>query len=326
MNNSKNIIYIFGFGAFGSAITYALNGNADNFIYISDPNIKNSDEISNVLNSSVRINLDYSRIKILDNDNFVEYSYIFLAIPSKSINIWVSEYINKIPKTVKIINLSKGFNVDGGLIFSFLVEHFPFNNILSIKGPSFAEEIKRGYPTLLTVSHNTADYHILDQVKSIFNDSNILLEFNSDYFGVEVLSVLKNIYSIFIGIVDAKFDAVNTTFFVFTKSIKEIEVLLVMYDGNKESLLSAAGIGDFGLTSLNDMSRNRTFGLFVGKGFYDKRNKHSVLVEGVRSIELVYNKAVINNKVDKLPILNFLYGLFFEDKDIKELNNLLLSL
>jgi len=326
MEKVKNIINIFGFGAFGSAIANALNRNPDNIVYISDPNIKNNNDIYSVLNSSVKINLDYSRIKIFDG-NFIKNSFIFLALPSKDVKFWVYDNLNKIPKTVTIVNLSKGFNSDGEIIFSFLEKNFKFNDVLSIKGPSFAEEIKRGYPTLLTVTYNSRiEYQIIEHVKSIFNDTNILLEFNTDYIGVEVLSVLKNIYSIFLGIVDAKFDAVNTTFFVFTKSLKEIETLLVMYKGNKVSLLSAAGIGDFALTSLNDMSRNRTFGLFVGKGFYDKRNKHSVLVEGLRSIELVYNKAVAKNKIDELPILNFLYGIFFENKDINELNNLLFSL
>ncbi len=80
------------------------------------------------------------------------------------------------------------------------------------------------------------------------------------------------------------------------------------------------------LIGLNDNSRNRTFGLFVGKGFYDKRNKHNVLVEGSGSIEIVYNQAITANCVDKLPILSFLYSLFCDEGDIKTLNKLILTL
>ncbi len=319
----RNTIYIFGFGAFGSAIAYALSCNPSNDIYVSDPNILSEENIKEVINSSGNLSVDYSRLKLFSGKNFIKNSFIFLAIPSKSIEEWIVENKKLISPDIIIVNLSKGFNINGGLIFDSLTEYFPENILLTVKGPSFAEEIKRGYPTLLTISYNRHDHKILSSIKEVFDHSSVVLEYNPDFIGVEVLSVLKNIYSIFMGIVDARYDAANTTFFALTKSINEIQELLIIYGGKKETLFSSAGIGDFGLTGLNDMSRNRTFGLFVGKGFYDKRNRHSVLVEGVRSIELVYLKAYSHNVADRFPILSFLYGLFFDNKDINELSKLL---
>jgi len=42
--------------------------------------------------------------------------------------------------------------------------------------------------------------------------------------------------------------------------------LLLLFGGSKKTLFNFCGIGDFALTALNDLSRNRTLGLLIGKG------------------------------------------------------------
>lgn len=317
-----NVVYVFGYGAFGTSITYALNFNIDNQVFVYDKKFLISEKKWEEYNIQERTGIDTSRIKSTSIINFVENSYIFLVIPSMSIDSWVKENKQYVNDSNIIVNLAKGFSDKGTLIIDNLEKEFPKNKIFTIKGPSFANEILRGYPTLLTIAGRYGDLH-LEHLINLFKNSNLVFEYSSDYKGIEVLSVLKNIYSIFIGIVNAKYDAANTTFLSFTKAFKEMEILLTIYGGDSKSLLSSAGIGDFGLTGLNDMSRNRTFGLFVGKGFYDKRNKHSILVEGTRSIEIVHNKALNAGCLTKLPILSFLYSLFFKDGEINDLNKIL---
>ena len=40
------------------------------------------------------------------------------------------------------------------------------------------------------------------------------------------------------------------------------------FGGKEETLFNYCGFGDFSLTALNDLSRNRTLGLLIGKGFF----------------------------------------------------------
>ena len=64
------------------------------------------------------------------------------------------------------------------------------------------------------------------------------------------------------------------------------------------------------LTSLNDLSRNRTLGLLIGKGVFNSDYKsNSIILEGLNSIKMIYN--LVNNKtICKLPILAKLYDYF----------------
>ena len=74
----------------------------------------------------------------------------------------------------------------------------------------------------------------------------------------------------------------------------------------------SCGFGDLCLTSLNDLSRNRTLGLLIGKEFYNEDYKsNSVILEGLNSIKMIYN--LVNNKtICKLPILAKLHDYFPE--------------
>ena len=87
------------------------------------------------------------------------------------------------------------------------------------------------------------------------------------------------------GVVDAKYDSPNTRFMILTKAFAEIRILLQSLGGHQDTIYLACGFGDLCLTSLNDLSRNRTLGLLIGKGFFNSDYKsHSLILEGLNSI------------------------------------------
>jgi len=316
-------IYIYGAGAFGTALAYTLSKNKENKIFITDANSEIVEEIKEKGRNSFHFpNFSLENINTFDKSIEKLDGLILLAIPSKGIGSWVEENANKITESSLIINLSKGFDQNGELIYKILQNNFQKNEVMSVKGPSFADELIRGFPSLLTVAAQSEN--VYQELKNAFEDTNVVLEYSDDFEGVELLSILKNVYSIFMGIIDARYNSANTTFLAFTKSFEEIKKLYLRLGGKEQTLIKGAGIGDFGLTSLNDLSRNRTFGLFVGKGFYNAENKHSVLVEGLRSIELMHGK--VNDDIENYKILDFLYRLFFNGEDIKGINKLLQKL
>jgi len=317
--------YIIGFGAFGTSISKVLEKNSNINIYVYDINEEILEDVrNNKKNSKYFPNFELSNLRFIKPGDKIE-GYIFLTLPSKVIHSWVLKNNESIGPTSIIINMSKGFDTNGGLIYDLLKFNFPENLIITGKGPTFSDELIRGFPSLITFASERLQAK--DKMKKLFEKTNVNIEFSTDYKGVEILSVLKNIYSIFIGIVDARYNAANTTFLAFSKSTEEIYRLSHYYGGISKTLLTSAGIGDFGLTSLNDLSRNRTFGLFVGKGFYEssKNVSNSVLIEGLRSIELVYKSTVKDSNGD-YPILDFLYAVFFRNTDLKYLNKLLMEI
>ena len=54
--------------------------------------------------------------------------------------------------------------------------------------------------------------------------------------------------------------------YCFSITFTEIRILLRTLGGDDDTLFLACGFGDLCMTSLNDLSRNRTLGLLIGKG------------------------------------------------------------
>jgi glycerol-3-phosphate dehydrogenase len=126
-----------------------------------------------------------------------------------------------------------------------------------------------------------------------------------------VLSVLKNIYALVLGVVDAKYNSPNTRFMILTKAFSEARILLKSVGGSEDTLFLACGFGDFCLTSLNDLSRNRTLGLLIGKGFFSADYKsNSVILEGLNAIEMFHDLVVDKDINAKLPLFNKVHSFF----------------
>ena len=126
-------------------------------------------------------------------------------------------------------------------------------------------------------------------------------------------SVIKNIYALVLGVVDAKYNSPNTRFMILTKAFSEARVILRSLGGDEDTLFLACGFGDLCLTSLNDLSRNRTLGLFIGKGFFNIDNdQHVVVLEGLNAIRMI--KSLSINMQKDLPLLTTLYNFLNNPK------------
>jgi len=118
-----------------------------------------------------------------------------------------------------------------------------------------------------------------------------------------------------LGVVDAKYNSPNTRFMILTKAFSEARILLKSVGGSEDTLFLACGFGDFCLTSLNDLSRNRTLGLLIGKGFFSADYKsNSVILEGLNAIEMFHDLMVDTDMSDKLPLFNKVYSFFHNNE------------
>lgn len=212
-----------------------------------------------------------------DDSILLKSEIILLAIPSNAIMNYLRKVKELLPSDSILINLAKGFGANNLLIPDCIHEEFS-NPVYSLKGPSFAREIINNTPTAFTLSGQ--DRTLSENLSSVFKGTNLHVDFSEDIRGVEVLSILKNIYAIIIGIVDAHFNSPNLRFMIFTKAFNEMRTVLQYYGGKEETMFNYCGIGDFGLTALNDLSRNRTLGLLIGKGFFTEDISGKVVLEG----------------------------------------------
>lgn len=309
-------ITILGGGSFGTAFANQISFNPKNEVTILLRDEKVRDEINNQnsnakyflhkeLNETVKASTDYSIIKKTD--------VLIFAIPANSIASTVEKVKEHLNTSTLIINVSKGIFNEGQTIVEYLQSALNNQNIITLKGASFSAEMVNRIPTLLTVGFSLKSQ--LDRVHEMLKDTNIFTDYTTDIRGVEILSAVKNIYAILLGNIDAKYNSANTRFLILTKAISEIKVIVRKLGGREETVFLGCGIGDISLTSLNDLSRNRTLGLLIGKGFYNSSfNENSIVLEGIKTLKLI--DSIISEDLQKrLPLLNKMIDLLVLKKE-----------
>jgi len=323
---SNKKISIIGAGTIGTALgnIIAENGSGEILLHSIEEGV-----VSSINNTRVNkryfpgFHLHPDLKATLDNNLLRESSLIFLAIPSVSLVGYLRSVREYIPPNAILINLAKGFGSKDKTIVECLHEHF-HNPVFTLKGPSFAKEIINRFPTGFTLGYSEAA--LVSDVSDIFKGSTIYLDFSADVLGVEVLSILKNIYAIVLGIVDAQFNSPNLRFLILTRAFREMLNILLCFGGKEETIYKYCGYGDFTLTALNDLSRNRTLGLLIGKGFFTEHVSHELVLEGKTATTVFYEKFARETQVNlRFPIISELYKIFTEKYDISGFVNSILE-
>jgi glycerol-3-phosphate dehydrogenase (NAD(P)+) len=304
-------LLILGAGTFGTAIANELSVNKENKVVLFSRNQHKVAEINTFhTNKSCFPNkhLTNSLLASSDKNDIMTADIIFVALPSSVIVENLIELKQFFKDNVLFVNLSKGLFEGGVTIVESIKKELNTENIVTLKGPSFAIEVMEHADTLLTLGYTTKkQYEIINK---IVRNTALHIDCTTDIRGVELLSVIKNIYAVVLGVVDAKYNSPNTRFMILNKAFSEVRVLLKSLGGVEDTLFLACGFGDLCLTSLNDLSRNRTLGLLIGKGFFSADYKsNSVILEGLNAIEMFYN-LVGEEQTKELPIFNKLYNFF----------------
>jgi glycerol-3-phosphate dehydrogenase (NAD(P)+) len=326
MEAAKQKIVIIGAGSIGTALgnIIAETGISDVVLHSIESNVVNAINSSGVnIKYFPTIRLDQRLKATSENKVFSNADIIFLAIPS----VVLIEYLESIQRHLNpdaiLVNLAKGFGSGHKTIIQFLQDQFP-NPVCTLKGPSFAKEIINRIPTGFTLG--TEHEKIRTTVSEVFRDTSIYLDHTTDVTGVELLSILKNIYAIVLGIVDAHFDSPNIRFLILTKAFNEMKNILLTYKGNEETLFKYCGYGDFTLTALNDLSRNRTLGLLIGKGFFTEHVSHELVLEGKIAVTVFFEEiSKIRDITHEFPIITELYKILNGKYDISGFVNTVLK-
>lgn len=291
-------IAVIGAGAFGTALANVIKNDHEIVLYSRNKELADSINATRRNGSIFPHKLLSKKIKctaaIADAR---DADLVFLCLPSHAILGFVKS-MDLSPQSV-VINGAKGFGAGKKLIPQILSEIIP-NEICSLKGPSFASELILEVPTSFTLASDSRQS--FEKISSVFRNEIVVFDYTQDVNGVEILSILKNIYAIIIGIVDACYNSPNTRFLTFTKALNEINSILKHFKVPVETMFCYAGIGDFGLTSLNDLSRNRTLGLLIGKGFFGNEISNTVVLEGVKAIDTLI-ETIPTSLQEKLPLI-----------------------
>lgn len=309
-------ILVIGAGSWGTALANTLAYNNKN-VFLWTEKQKISDQIN-----KTKINKKYFK-KILLHKNITSifgkidpklYSFIFYVLPAKAFDKFLKNYlINN--QVINFIICSKGLGEKGEFVSYLAKENLRIKNLFILSGPSFADEVILNKPTALSLAGKNQH----ETVGILFQSSNLRLYYSNHIKTLEFLGILKNIYALGAGIIDALNLGENAKASYLTRCLYEIKSTLKIKKLDQEQLFSLGGVGDLFLTSNSSKSRNYNFGYRLIKN--KLKNPEKITIEGLNSIHVI-NK---NKDIDfnQLPILKTIFNIIKGKNPQTEIEKLL---
>jgi glycerol-3-phosphate dehydrogenase (NAD(P)+) len=238
---------------------------------------------------------------------------ILVVVPShafRSVIVRIQPLLHARP--TRIVWGSKGLDPQSGKLLHEVVKELLGDKtpLAFIAGPSFAKEVALNLPTAVTLAHNNQDF--AQNLLQRLHNPNFRLYLSDDLVGAQVAGAVKNILAIAVGASDGLRLGANARCALITRGLAEMMRLGKTLGGRADTFMGLAGLGDLILTATDDQSRNRRFGLALGRGMnLQQAEKEIGLVEGVSNATRVYALAQSLN-VD-MPITEQVYRLLNEN-------------
>ena len=245
---------------------------------------------------------------------------IVVAVPSHGVRNIIEKSSSFFTNKVILVNVAKGIENGTLSTMSEVIKdssNLDSGQIVSLYGPSHAEEVIKGDPTTLVSA--SSDKSSAEYVQTIFSSDTLRIYTNNDIKGVELGGSLKNVIAIAAGICDGIGFGDNSKAALMTRGIAEITRLGVAMGVNSDTFSGLSGIGDLIVTCLSIHSRNRYVGEEIGKGktLVSILDKMDMVAEGIRTTQSVYD---LSKKYQvEMPISEGVYQILFNEKNPKEI-------
>lgn len=306
----KNIAII-GNGSWGSALAIHLAKNGNN-IKIWSFSEEERDIMNNERKCKFLPNVEIPNNIFCSND-FKEViegtDYILHVTPSK----FTRETFKKYKQYVEnrpVILCSKGFEKETlKTLDEVILEEMPTAKVGVLSGPSHAEEVSIGIPTVLVIA--SEDDEIINLVSETFKSESMRIYTSKDVRGVELGAALKNIIAFCAGVAAGINLGDNSFAALLTRGLGEIARLGVELGGKKDTFYGLSGLGDLIVTCLSEHSRNRKAGKLIGQGKTLEETKKEVgmVIESIDNIDVAYELGKQKNVY--MPIIETVYNVIY---------------
>lgn len=238
---------------------------------------------------------------------------LVLAVPSPFTRSTAARLKDVVEDGQIIVNVAKGIEENTLMTLSQIIEEeVPQAEVAVLSGPSHAEEVGKGLPTVIVAGakhKETAEY-----IQNIFMNEVFRVYASPDVLGIEIGAALKNVVALAAGIADGLGYGDNTKAALITRGITEIARLGIKMGGHFETFCGLSGIGDLIVTCASMHSRNRRAGILIGKGYTmeEAMDEVKMVVEGVYSAKAAMTLA---EKYEvQLPIIEQVNEVLFQGK------------
>jgi glycerol-3-phosphate dehydrogenase (NAD(P)+) len=245
---------------------------------------------------------------------------VLVVVPSHVMRETTRQMAEAIGSDTIVVSASKGIENKTHLTMSGVIREtltgLAADNLAVLSGPSFAREVARKAPTVVTAASRSLA--TAETVQHVFATPYFRVYSNQDMIGVELGGAVKNVIAIAAGVIDGLGLGLNTRAALITRGLVEIQRLGKRLGADQRTLAGIAGVGDLILTCTGDLSRNHTVGKKIGEGLKLKEilAEMRMVAEGVKTAKSVYN---LSRKVDvEMPICHEMYHILYEDASPQE--------
>ncbi|HEY1169877.1 MAG TPA: NAD(P)H-dependent glycerol-3-phosphate dehydrogenase [Verrucomicrobiae bacterium] len=289
-------IAILGAGNMGTALGHLLASNGHEVVLwdfftevVEEINLRhrNSRYLDGV-ELSKRIRATSSRIECVQ-----DAAMLVLAMPSAFIVDALLEVKPVLSSKIPVISAAKGVLRDTHEPISEKIAEVVASDQLTILGgPAIANEFSRGMATAVMLASVSSEQCALWQ-GALQNDFFRTLP-TQDVTGVYLGGILKNVYAILLGYLDALGGGKNLEAAVLNAALREMAMLAIAKSAQRETIYGLAGLGDLVATGFSKDSHNRGYGWKLGSNSGLSETK--LLPEGawaVHSVCLWANEAKV---------------------------------
>jgi len=261
---------VLGSGSWGTAFAAVLaDAGTDVVLWGKDSAV--ADEISKTRQNSAYhpgIDLPVSLQATADIEQaLVGAEFVVLAIPSQVLRVNLERWTPLLDSGAVLVSLMKGIEAGSRQRMSEVVVEVTGvspDRVAVVSGPNLAAEIMQRQPAATVVActnEETAQRLQRACLTSYFRPYT-----NTDVVGVELGGAVKNVIALANGIAAGLGFGENTQASLITRGLAEISRLGLALGAQPLTFAGLAGLGDLVATCSSPLSRNRTFGLNLGRG------------------------------------------------------------
>lgn len=313
-----NKLTVVGAGSWGTALANLLAENGHQVkIYARDEKVVkfiNQKNINQKYFPDYKLNHNLTAFSDLKKA-LLNTDLVVVSVPTSALTSVLADLKGLINEDTIIVSTAKGIDEQTFKTNSELIQEAGYNNVVVLSGPTHAEEVMAKLPTAIVAAAEKKA--AAEKVQDLFMSKNFRVYTNPDLKGVELGGALKNVIAVASGICDGLDFGDNTRAALITRGLNEMN-RFVSYQGAKAMTLAGlSGMGDLVVTCTSMHSRNRRFGIEIGRGKDLTEAKKAVkqVVEGVKTARAIYKWLKENEIKLEMPITTKVYQVLYENKD-----------
>ncbi len=263
-------IAMMGSGSWGTAFAMVLaDAGGDVMIWARDPGLVaqvNADHTNEAYQPGIRLP-DAVRATVDPAAALEGADLVVLAMPAQVLRENLAQWTGLIPSDSVLVSLMKGIELGTTMRMSEVIAEVTGagpDRIAVVSGPNLAREIAEHQPTATTVA--CANEHSALRLTDACTTEFFRPYWATDVVGTEIGGAVKNVIALANGMAVGMGFGENTQASVITRGLAEMARLGVALGADPLTFQGLAGVGDLVATCQSPLSRNRSFGVNIGRG------------------------------------------------------------